>query len=125
VHYESGRAGGEKGIETPMSLARELVCNKKQRMRAPTELNERASSDFILRMGVQTSRLVVTPPVLEIREIADEEFGLTALQDLVKEIEVTVGKYFKPGANSAYESVHHGVVRCIKSASIIYGEDEE
>jgi hypothetical protein len=54
--------------------------------------------------------------VLEIGGIADEEFELTALQDLVKEI--------KPGVNSAYESVHDVVVRCIKSASIIYGEDE-
>jgi hypothetical protein len=37
-------------------------------------------------------------------------------------MEVTVANYFKP--HSAYESVREVTVRCIKSASKIYGEDE-
>ena len=39
-------------------------------------------------------------------------------------LEETVAKYFKSGANKAYESVHDVVIRCIKSSSKIYGEGE-
>jgi hypothetical protein len=62
--------------------------------------------------------------MMKIGEVIEKDFDLIVLQDLVKEIEVTVGKYFKPGAHSTYDSVHDVVVRCIKSASVIYGEDE-
>jgi hypothetical protein len=85
--------------------------------------NERASGEFMLRMGAQASRVMIIPPVSEIRGIKDEIFELPALQDLILEIEGTVGRYFKPGSNSAYESVHDVSMRCIKSASKIYGEE--
>jgi hypothetical protein len=56
-------------------------------------------------------------------EPRDEIIELPALRNLIREIEETVGRYFRPGANSAYESVQDVSIRCVKSASKIYGEE--
>ena len=70
-------------------------------------------------MGVQASRVPH-----QISSSSKEEFELPSLNKLVREMEVTVKMYFTPGTNSAYESVHEVTVRCIKSASRIYGAEE-
>ncbi len=90
---------------------------------APGGPNERASVDFMLRMGAQASRLVIVPPASKMSETRDEILELPALQSLIRKIEGTVVRYFKPEATSAYGSVHDVSVRCIKSASKIYGEE--
>ena len=74
----------------------------------------------MLRMGVQASMLANVTPVLDIVEGLE----LLSLQKLVKGMEATVNMYFKPGTHSSYESVHDVTVRCIKSASKIYGAEE-
>jgi hypothetical protein len=94
---------------------------KRQKVTPTTLLrNTQASGDFLLRMGVQASRI----PHSVTSSVISEEFELLSLKKLVKEMEVTVDMYFKPGTNSAYESVHDVTVRCIKSASRIYGAEE-
>ncbi len=70
-------------------------------------------------MGVQASRVPHS-----VSSSSKEEFELPSLNKLVREMEVTVEMYFTPGTNSAYESVHDVTVRCIKSASRIYGAEE-
>jgi hypothetical protein len=71
-------------------------------------------------MGVQASRIPNVPPISD----RCEGFELPALQKLVREMEATVNMYFKPGASSTYESVHDVTIRCIKSASKVYGAEE-
>jgi hypothetical protein len=85
--------------------------------------NERASEDFMLRMSAQSSRPATIRPVRRVTEPQDEIIELPALWDLIREIEGTVGRYFRPGANSAYESVRDVSIRCVQSASKIHGEE--
>jgi hypothetical protein len=99
---------------------RDVSSGPKRQKTIPSTLNERASGDFLLRMGAQASRIPSVPPVSDIVD----GFELLSLQRLVKEMEATVNMYFKPGESSAYESVHDVTVRCIKSASKIYGAEE-
>jgi hypothetical protein len=108
---------GDSGEDTPTNECLYQVGEQDR-----TVWNERASEDFMLRMKVQSSRPVTIRPG-KVTEPHDEIIKLPALQDLISEIEGTVGRYFKPGANSAYESVRDVSIRCVKSASKIYGEE--
>ena len=76
----------------------------------------------MLRMNAQASRSTTPESILEVGEIVEEDFDSPPLQELINEMNITVGKYFRAERNSAYESVHEVVHRCIRAASIMYGE---
>ena len=93
------------------------------------KLNDRASSDFLLRMNVKASVKPVQPlsvPNVEVGIFEEDEVEMdsSALQTMVKEIEGTVSKYFKAGPDDRYVSVHEVVLKCIRSSAKIYGEKE-
>lgn len=52
----------------------DLGHDPKRQRTTPRALNERASGDFLLRMGVQASRVPSVPPVVG---IVEEGFELT------------------------------------------------
>ena len=74
-----------------------------------TELNERASGDFLLRMNAKASmnperEFKIPETVMEIGDLDEvDDMDSEALKSLVKEIEGTVTKYFKTGPENGYK----------------------